>query len=118
MRLAGLVNDPTGRTIAETFPNHHIIYQNMLDEVYRTGQPLHRVDEPHQRSETETTHYLTYTFTPLFAHENEVDGVLLMAEDTTDEVQAQLALDAERARLRAIIDNSPVGILVADHDSR
>jgi PAS domain S-box-containing protein len=118
MHIAGLNDDPTGRTISETFPDNAAYLISILDKVYRTGQSVHRVNEPHAKRDPETIRYYTYTFTPLFAHQRTVDGVLLMVEDTTDEVSAQMALDAERARLKAIIENSPVGILVADKNQQ
>jgi PAS domain S-box-containing protein len=118
MHIAGLNDDPTGRTISETFSENADYLINMLDEVYRTGQPVHRINEPHPKRDSETVRYYSYTFTPLFANQRTVDGVLLMVDDTTDEVSAQMALDAERARLKAIIENSPVGILVADKNQQ
>jgi PAS domain S-box-containing protein len=116
MRIAGLQQDPTGHKMAETFPENSLFVEALLNEVYRTGQPVSRVDEPHHVNNSNQTRYYTYTFTPLFANQNEVDGILLMVNDTTDEVQSRLALDAERARLKAIIETSPVGIVVADKE--
>jgi PAS domain S-box-containing protein len=116
MRIAGLQKDPTGHTMVETFPDNSIFVEALLNEVYRTGQPVSRVDEPHHTTNSNQTRYYTYTFTPLFGNQSEVDGILLMVNDTTDEVESRLALDAERARLKTIIENSPVGIVVADKE--
>jgi PAS domain S-box-containing protein len=116
MRIAGLESDPTGRTMAEVFPENVQPVIAMMDEIYQTGKSINRVDEPFQIIPSGSIHYFTYSFTPLFNHQREVDGVLVMVSDTTDEVRARQELDAERARLKAIIETSPVGIVVADVD--
>jgi len=53
--------------------------------------------------------------TPLWK-EGVVSGVVLLWHDVTESVLARQALDVERARLRAIIENAPEGILVANGD--
>jgi PAS domain S-box-containing protein len=116
LQIAGLDCDPTGRTIAETFPDRVDPIAGMLNDVYQTGQSIRRVDEPNQFTNADKICYFTYTMTPLFGNQHQVEGILMMVTDTTKEVQARQALDAERARLKAIIETSPVGIVVADND--
>ena len=50
--------------------------------------------------------------------EGRIVGTLSSGEDITDRKRFENQLDAERSRLSAIIDNAPVGIVVADKDAK
>ncbi len=50
--------------------------------------------------------------------EGRIIGTLSSGEDITDRKRSENQLDAERSRLNAIIDNAPVGIVVADKDAK
>ena len=50
--------------------------------------------------------------------EGRIIGTLSSGEDITERKRAEETLDAERSRLKAIIDNAPVGIVVADKNAK
>ncbi len=64
------------------------------------------------------TRYFENRLAPEFTPDGTVESVLAVARDITEHRQAQAQLEAERARLRAIIDNAPEAIVVADAECR
>ena len=62
--------------------------------------------------------YIAWHTTVLKDGKGRIIGTLSSGEDITDRRQAENQLDAERSRLNAIIDNAPLGIIVADKDAK
>jgi PAS domain S-box-containing protein len=55
---------------------------------------------------------------PWRTSEGDVGGILLTTENISEKVAAAEALDAERRHLKALYDNSPIGLLFADAEGR
>jgi PAS domain S-box-containing protein len=55
---------------------------------------------------------------PEFAPDGTVESLLAVARNVTDRVRYEHELELERARLRTVIENAPVAILVADEQAR
>ena len=62
--------------------------------------------------------YIAWHTTVLKDDKGRIIGTLSSGEDITDRRRTENQLDAERSRLKAIIDNAPVGIVVADKDAK
>jgi PAS domain S-box-containing protein len=62
--------------------------------------------------------FIVWHTTVLEDDKGRIIGTLSSGEDITDRRQAENQLDAERSRLKAIIDNAPLGIIVADKDAK
>ncbi|MDI7275669.1 MAG: PAS domain S-box protein, partial [Anaerolineae bacterium] len=113
-----------GRTVAEVIPNLPEAAA-LLDEVHRTGVPVRRrgvqARVGHERRES----YWDIDLIPLPGPGDGVARVLILADEVTglviarkraEELVAEVA--AERARLRAVIDNAPEAIVVSDERAR
>lgn len=99
-----------------------------LDRVYATGEPHVDTEAPVASDATGTgsaqQHHYSYVFEPLRDAAGRVDGVMVHAFDVTPQVEtrrrtealaAELAL--ERERLRAVVDQMPAGVVVAEAPS-
>jgi PAS domain S-box-containing protein len=107
-----------GRTIAQVFPE--VAAQgalSLVDEARRTNEVVSiRAYEASVGPGREHT-YWNVDHVPMMVDGTQVPDILILAHEVTDEVIARRELDAERARLRAIIDNAPEGIIVVDEAS-
>lgn len=131
--LAGGRPDLVGRTVAEVWPrgvNRQL--RRMLDQVYRSGQPLMRSEQPLTIARAQGTEqgYFDLTLLPLRGADDSVTGVLMFALDVSEPVQARknieiLAASLRRAnaelregeeRLRTLADNIPQLAWMADAD--
>jgi PAS domain S-box-containing protein len=107
-----------GRNHFELFP--HAENQAIFEQVRETGEPVLFHAKPFEfpdRPELGTT-YWDWTLVPVKDRHGEVRGLVLSLLDVTEREQTMGQLDAERARLEAIIENAPEGIVVADEACR
>jgi PAS domain S-box-containing protein len=114
-----------GRNHFEVFPNpeNEAIFEGVRDfgrPVQYRARPFEYADRP----ELGTT-YWDWTLVPVRDTHGHVQGLVLSLLDVTDRIRAAQErerlmglLDAERARLKAIIDNAPEAIVVTDPSSR
>jgi PAS domain S-box-containing protein len=108
-----------GRPFAEVLPNvAEQVALELLDRVYRTGEVVcvreHAANVGPGREET----YWDVDCVPLRDDGGEVRQVLIVAHEVTEQVLARQRLQEERAKLGAIIENAPEGIVVVDGESR
>jgi PAS domain S-box-containing protein len=118
--LTGMPDVPmVGRTMVEVFPD--MVARGMvdlLDEVYQTGAGRRRREHAAPVGPEGREAFWNVDLVPLRGLDGEVVGVLVVIADITDLVAARGQLDAERATLKAIIDNAPDGIIVTDKACR
>jgi PAS domain S-box-containing protein len=107
-----------GRTIAEVFPPvaaQRVV--ELVEQVYRTGETtgLRGYEMTVGPGRARTCWNIDHV--PLL-ESGEVGGVLVLASEVTEPVLARRQLEIERARLGAIIENAPEGVIVSDSDCR
>lgn len=83
-----------GLTVAEALPE--IVEQgfvDLLDEVYRTGEPHSGADAPVKLVQPGETapelHYLDFIYQPMFADDGVVNGIFVQGHDVTAKVEAE-----------------------------
>lgn len=107
LRYFGAVSlrDLAGRRLSELVePPDMESYLTIANFVRRDGTPF-----VHDRHDKESARDFIMNYIPL-----DRERFILTATDITDIKTAQRRLEDKRARLRAIIDNLPVGIAIAD----
>jgi PAS domain S-box-containing protein len=107
-----------GKTLDEIHPGvstHSII--GHLEEVCRNKVPHTRQEHPLQlpgpHGATEER-YFTKTFQPLFDEFGNVCSVVATVLEVTQEVRARQAVGEAASRLRVILDELPLGVIVRD----
>lgn len=107
-----------GRNHFQLFP--HDENQAIFERVRDTGEPVRFEAKPFVypgRPELGTT-YWDWTLIPITVRTGEVQGLVLSLVDVTERERTLAQLERERARLKAIIDTAPEGIVVADEECR
>lgn len=109
-----------GRSVAQVWSEGPQQVLPILDNVYQSGEPFSAHDIPFQvvRDNGPETAYFDVSYVPLRDGQGQVEGILAMALETTGQVQDRKALEAEQARLWAVINNAPSGIVVTDEKAR
>lgn len=101
----------TGLPIMEGLPEiKDQVFPKLLKEVYDSGKPyfgkstLAKLTQNGQIRDV----YFDFTYTPLRNTTGQTTGVMVLANDITEEFNAKTKLQASEAKLRAIIEQAPV----------
>jgi PAS domain S-box-containing protein len=94
--------------------------RTLLDAVCRTGQPYVAQESPihlarHQEGEVG---YFNFVYQPLSDVQGRVTGVICVATEVTEQVQARAAVEANAQHLRLLTDALPVLISYVDQEQR
>jgi PAS domain S-box-containing protein len=114
--------DYVGRSVREAFPE--LMDQDffeLLDRVFRTGErfvadrlAIKFDDEQGARQER----FLDFIYEPVTNEAGVVTGIFVEGHDVTQAHRAEEALRESEARLRAVIDAAPVGLVFVDPTGR
>ena len=109
-----------GRSVADVWPEIAGTILPQLDRVYRTGEPFSMIDAPLtiERKGALEEDFFTYTFTPIYRADRTVEGVMILAIETTAAVYDRRAVEAQSARLKAVLHSLPVGVWITDEQGR
>ncbi len=109
--------DPTGKPFREAYPEVGPRYFELWDRVYATGEPvflpeaLAQVD--HGEGGPDET-FLNILLLPRRDRAGTIIGVLAFGIEITEQVRTRRALDREHALLKAILDQMPSGLMLAE----
>ena len=94
----------------------------LLDAVCRTGQPYVAQENPIRlaRHQADEVGYFNFVYQPLPDAQGRVTGIICVATEVTEQVQARGAVEAnaQRLRLRLLTDALPVLISYVDREQR
>lgn len=94
-------------------------FGELLDHVYRTGEPYighHIPFQAHTGDETKQQVYMNFIYQPIRDGAGDVIGIFAVGSDVTQEVHATAALQKSERRAKAIIDAVPQMIWSASPD--
>lgn len=96
-----------GRTVAEVWPETADIVLPLLESVYKTGKPYFSENKPFPmvRDKGFEMAYFTLSYTPVTGTNGEVEGILVMKIETTQQMQLHHAIEVERDWLRAVLSS-------------
>lgn len=118
-RKCGYARDELiGRNHFELFP--HAENRAIFEQVRDTGTPFRVRAKPYvypNQPERGIT-YWDWTLTPIRDESGEVGGLVLSQMDVTELLTVQKQLDADRAKLHAIVENMCEGLVVVDAEGR
>jgi PAS domain S-box-containing protein len=92
-----------------------------LEEAYRTGKRIEQAEVPLRFRTADGTlkpGYYTYTFTPHFDESGQVQGLILMGIDVTEQVLARQAIQRSQEQLQLITDAIPDLISYVTREAR
>jgi len=107
-----------GKNHFDLFPDAE--NQAIFERVRDTGEPAAFHAKPFtfpDRPDLGVT-YWDWTLVPVKDKNGEVEGLVFSLLDVTERERLMRALEDERAKLRAVIDNAPEGIVVVDEEAR
>ena len=109
-----------GRTIGEVWPDLIDQIQPYLQSVIETGVTFSAVDMSFQMENNghKEEVYFSFSYSPLFDQNGHIESLLVLLRNTTEQVHMRNQIEAERARMAAIIEAAPEGIVVADAQGR
>jgi PAS domain S-box-containing protein len=101
-------DDVVGQKNEEVFPELPDRWRNALRRALN-GESLSQWGDPFQR-EDGRTQYVSWTLQPWRTDDGSIGGVLLVAEEVTEQVEQQRALKEQQALVHAFFDGAPVGL--------
>ena len=107
-------DDVINRPLFEALPEiRNQIFNDLLESVFRTGIPYVGSELPakldRRRDGAFDTAYFTFLYTPLKGVHGNVEGVLVVAGDVTDQVTARQEVQRAQDRLTFALDSAGVG---------
>ncbi|HEX2948326.1 MAG TPA: PAS domain S-box protein [Armatimonadota bacterium] len=108
----------SGCTMAEAFPEIAARIVPILDQVYQTGEPYRITEMPITLLKNERFEdvYFDANYTAWRDEQGNIQGVLIVANETTDQVNTRKQVEAERLRLQTVLQTLPVGVLILDEE--
>jgi PAS domain S-box-containing protein len=122
-RLFPEIPEFIGRTVAEIWPDQKEVFNPILERVFNTGEPFYAVDAPWKTNKGNGPEdsYYTFSYSPIFGVWGDIEGILVLSVETTEQVNIRRRLEAElgernkieqaqresEARLQLIMDASP-----------
>lgn len=111
-----------GRSVREVFPElEGTGIFDQLEEAYRSGTLIEQTEVPLQFRAADGTMklgYYTYTFTPHFDESGQVQGLMLMGINVTEQVLARQAIQRSQDQLKLITEAIPALICYFTREER
>jgi PAS domain S-box-containing protein len=107
-------DDLLGRTATEVAPGISMDGLGMLDECYRGGRPLSLREYPARLVPGGEPSYWNLEHVPLRGENGAVDGVLILAQEVSEQVRARRRVEELAARDEAILRSMSDGMLIFD----
>jgi PAS domain S-box-containing protein len=109
-----------GYTVAEKWPEIADTVIPQMDKVFQTGEPFSINDAPlkiiHDGLPEEE--YFSYTFSPIYYADGSIEGIMILAVNTTTAVRDRMIVAEQSARLEVVLESLPVGVWIADKNGK
>ncbi|GAA4389050.1 hypothetical protein GCM10027048_32250 [Hymenobacter coalescens] len=106
-----------GLPIRDALPDVEAAFFDLMDRVYRTGQPYHGRGVPVRAGPAGgplTEAYFDFTYQPLRAADGQIEGVMTFAVNVTEQVRARQLAEQNEARFRRLAETAPLIVWEAD----
>lgn len=93
-----------GRTVQDIWPEQADVFNPILDRVSQTGQPFIAIDAPWQTDRGQGLEEVFYSFSysPLYSENGDDTRLLVISQDTTEQVKIRKQIEAELAERQRI----------------
>ena len=112
-----VMNKPILEVMPELIPQG---IKALLDDVYLNGRPFSATELPVQlmrRGQMETA-YVNFSYQPLYVGEGQIDGIMAVGVEVTDQVLAHKKIEANEEKLSIVIEASELGMWEIDLRTR
>jgi len=108
-----------GRTVRDAFPElAGTRYCDLLDQVYRSGEPYIGLSNPVPLSRTPGAppelHHIDFIYQPAREADGRVSGIIVQGSDVSENVRAQAALRESEARYRGLFNSIETGFCILE----
>ncbi len=109
-----------GRPLPEVWPELSDIVVPLIEDVIRTGKTYAAVDQPFliQRETGLEEDFFTFTFTPITGVDGVIEGLMILASETTEYVRTHQAIYEEQARFRGLVESISDLVCTLDEHQR
>lgn len=103
-----------GRSLFDSLPEVKDIVEPLLRGVIETGQPAygHEFEVEINRFDNKERTFFNFVYQPLYEPNGNIDGVIVVANEVTKQVEAKFALQQSEAQFRNIINQSPIAMTI------
>ncbi len=101
-----------GKRGAEVWPEIWDFIGPLIEQVMRTGEPVFYEDQlvPIYRNGRLEDVYWTFSYSPAYGDEGQINGVFVTCTETTAAVVSSQQLKASESRFRSIVEQAPMAI--------
>lgn len=119
-RILSINHPPTGLSPKEVIgtkvydyvaPEHHQVVQQAIQHVFETGTPSNY--QIRARGPNDTMAWYSTRLGPIRQDEGEIDSVILITRDITEQKRAEEALRESELKYRTLIEQSLQGVVIA-----
>ena len=91
-------------------------FDKMLQSVYQTGEPLYAYETPVTlvRNGKQELVYYTFTYQAQRNVQGEIEGVAVLANEVTPQVEAKIKIIESEKRFRLLADNMPLNVFIIE----
>ena len=116
-------NESVGRPVFEIIPEARAEFQSLLDAVFATGKPRVAMELPFRTERatdgtTTLTRYANVLYAPLRDVKGQIDGVIVIAVDITDQIRSRHEMDRLRAQAEAANRAKDEFLAILGHELR
>jgi PAS domain S-box-containing protein len=127
-RLFPTIPQFVGHTVAEIWPEQVAFFTPVLDRVFQTGESYAAIEAAWQTDHGQGLEeaFYTFSYSPIYAADGQIEGVLALSIETTEQVKSRQRVEtelAERKRVEAelreseerdrkLVDLSPMAIFI------
>ncbi|MDP9375331.1 MAG: PAS domain-containing protein, partial [Chloroflexota bacterium] len=114
--------DVVGKTMREAWPElEGQGYFELVERVYDTGEPVFGDEYPalidrHNEGVLDEA-FFNFVYHPTRDAAGAVDGVMIFGVEVTDQVRARREAEEAQRRLRAVLEQMPAGVIIAEAPS-
>ncbi len=106
--------DVLGRSLYSVLPEVATSVKPLLDKVFKTGIPYNGFEFPvmlNRYGQSELT-YFNFTYQPSKNDDNEIDGVIVVANEVTNLVKTRQSIEESERQFRNLVMDSPIAMTI------
>ena len=113
----GKGKDVIGKSLFEVLPEAtEQGFDKLLQSVYETGEPIHAYEMPTTllRNDTQQLMYYSFIYQAQRNVYGEIEGVAVLANEVTPQVEAKIKIKESEERFRSLADNVPLNVFIIE----